>query len=227
MRSPLIIFALALLTSAFLWPTEDAVNGSGLHLVILWLTLGGMIGLRYWTAARGNQVDRLRRAGFGIVDFGVLLIVVGHIFSTISVFHVEGDRRSALNLTFEWIGLLVAWRIFRHLSLDRLQAIQAYQVVTTIVVGLAVMGIWQHQVFYPEQAEWYRGERSELDKALAEPGGTGLFRVSEIVSRFQSKGIPLEGTDRILWENRLLSSSEPFAPITKNTIDNGVTNTCS
>lgn len=211
MRSPLIIFALALLTSAFLWPTEDAVNGGGLHLVILWLTLGGMIGLRYWTAARGDQGDSLRRAEFGIVDFGVLLIVVGHILSTACVFHVEGDRRSALNLTFEWIGLLVAWRIFRHLSLDRLQAIQAYQVVTTIVVGLAVMGIWQHQVFYPEQAEWYRGERSELDKALAEPGGTGLFRISEIVSRFQSKGIPLEGTDRILWENRLLSSSEPFA----------------
>ena len=211
MRSPLTIFALALLTSAFLWPTEDAVNGGGLHLVILWLTLGGMIGLRYWAAARGDQGDSLRRAGFGIVDVGGLLIVVGHVLSTAYVFHVEGDRRSALNLTFEWIGLFVAWRIFRHLSLDRLQAIQAYQVVTTIVVGLAVMGIWQHQVFYPEQAEWYRGERSELDKALAEPGGTGLFRVSEIVSRFQSKGIPLEGTDRILWENRLLSSSEPFA----------------
>jgi hypothetical protein len=211
MRSPLTIFALALLTSAFLWPAEDAVNGGGLHLVILWLTLGGMIGLRYWTAARGDQGDSLRRAGFGIADFGVLLIVAGHVLSTAYVFHVEGDRRSALNLTFEWIGLLAAWRIFRHLSLDRLQAVQVYQVVTTIVVGLAAMGIWQHQVFYPEQAEWYRGERSELDRALAEPGGAGFFRVSEIVSRFQSKGIPLEGTDRILWENRLLSSSEPFA----------------
>ena len=211
MRSPLTIFALALLTSAFLWPAEDAVNGGGLHLVILWLTLGGMIGLRCWTVARGDQGDSLRRAGFGIADFGVLLIVAGHVLSTAYVFHVEGDRRSALNLTFEWIGLLAAWRIFRHVSLDRLQAVQSYQVVTTIVVGLAVMGIWQHQVFYPEQAEWYRGERSELDRALAEPGGTGFFRVSEIVSRFQSKGIPLEGTDRILWENRLLSSSEPFA----------------
>ena len=187
------------------------MNGGGLHLVILWLTLGGMIGLRYWTAARGDQGDSLRRAGFGIADFGVLLIVAGHVLSTASVFHVEGDRRSALNLTFEWIGLLAAWRIFRHLSLDRLQAVQSYQVVTTIVVGLAAMGIWQHQVFYPEQAEWYRGERSELDRALAEPGGAGFFRVSEIASRFQSKGIPLEGTDRILWENRLLSSSEPFA----------------
>jgi hypothetical protein len=211
MRSPLTIFALALLTAAFLWPTEDAVNGGGLHLVILWLTLGGMLGLRYWTAARGDQGVSLRRARFGPVDFGVLLIVLGHVLSTAYVFHVEGDRRSALNLTFEWTGLFVAWRIFRHLSLERLQAIQAYQVVTTIVVGLAVMGIWQHHVFYPEQAAWYRGERSELDKALAEPGGVGLFRVSEIVSRFQSKGIPLQGTDRVLWENRLLSSTEPFA----------------
>lgn len=179
--------------------------------MILWLTLGAMIGFRYWSATRGNQGSSLRRAGFGVVDLGVLLIVLGHILSTAYVFHVEGDRRSALNLTFEWAGLFVAWRIFRHLSLDRLQAVQAYQVVTTIAVGLALMGIWQHEVFYPEQAEWYRGERSELDKALAEPGGMGLFRASEIVARLQSKGIPLHGTDRILWENRLLSSTEPFA----------------
>ena len=211
MRSPLTIFAMALLTAAFLWPTEDAVNGGGLHLVILWLTLGGLIGLRYLIAARGNQGESLQRAGFGIVDFGVLLILIGHVLSTAYVFYVEGDRRSALNLTFEWAGLFVAWRIFRHLSLDRLQAIQILQVVTTVSVGLAVMGIWQHHVFYPEQAAWYQGERSELDNALAEPGGAGLFRVSEIVARFQSKGIPLEGTDRVLWENRLLSSSEPFA----------------
>lgn len=211
MRSPLTIFALALLTAAFLWPAEDAVNGGGLHLVILWLTLGGLIGLRYLIAARGNPGENLQRAGFGVVDFGVLLILIGHVLSTAYVFYVEGDRRSALNLTFEWAGLFVAWRIFRHLSLDRLQAIQVLQVVTTVSVGLAVMGIWQHHVFYPEQAAWYQGERSALDKALAEPEGMGLFRVSEIVARFQSKGIPLEGTDRVLWENRLLSSSEPFA----------------
>jgi hypothetical protein len=211
MRSPLTIFVLALLTAAFLWPTEDAVNGGGLHLVILWSTLGGLIGLRYLVSGRGNPGDTFRRAGFGLADFGVLLILIGHVLSTAYVFYVEGDRRSALNLTFEWAGLFVAWRILRHLSLDRLQAEQILQVVATISVGLAVMGIWQHHVFYPEQAAWYQGERSRLDKALAEPGGTGLFRVSEIVARFQSKGIPLEGTERVLWENRLLSSSEPFA----------------
>ncbi len=211
MRSPLTIFAMALLTAAFLWPTEDAVNGGGLHLVILWLTLAGLIGLRYLIGARGNPSESLPRAGFGIADYGVLLILIGHVLSTASVFYVEGDRRSALNLTFEWAGLFVAWRIFRHLSIDRLQAIQTLQVLMTIAVGLAVMGIWQHHVFYPEQAAWYQGERSELDNALAEPGGAGLFRVSEIVARFQSKGIPLDGADRILWENRLLSSSEPFA----------------
>ncbi len=211
MRSPLTIFALALLTAAFLWPTEDAANGGGLHLVILWLTLGGLLGLRYMIEGRREQGDKLQRAGFGIVDSGVLLILIGHVLSTAYVFHVEGDRRSALNLTFEWAGLFIAWRIFRHLSIDRLQAIQTLQVVITVSVGLAVMGIWQHHVFYPEQAAWYQGERAELDSALAEPGGAGLFRVSEIAARFQSKGIPLEGTDRILWENRLLSSSEPFA----------------
>lgn len=211
MRSPLTIFAMALLTAAFLWPTEDAVNGGGLHLVILWLTLGGLIGVRYLIAARGNQGDSLQRAGFGSADFGVLLILIGHVVSTACVFSVVGDRRSALNLTFEWAGLFVAWRIFRHLCIDRLQAIQTWHVVITISVGLAVMGIWQHHVFYPEQAAWYQGERSALDKALSEPGGMGLFRVSEIAARLQAKGIPLEGTDRILWENRLLSSSEPFA----------------
>lgn len=211
MRLLFTMLALALLTAGFLWPVEDAVNGSGLHLVILWLMLGSLDSLRCWRADVGdNDVDSVR-ARFGLIDTGILLIAIGHILSTAVVFQVEGDRRAALNLTFEWIGLFVAFRVFRSLTSARFLAAQTVRVIIAIAVGLAAFGIWQHHVFYPEQAAWYRGQRAELDEALNQPNGAGLMRVAEIVSQFQSQGIPLEGTDQILWENRLLSSSEPFA----------------
>ena len=36
-------------------------------------------------------------------------------------------------------------------------------------------------------------------------------RVNEITQQFQEHEIPMYGSSRIAWENRLLSSSEPFA----------------
>jgi len=124
---------------------------------------------------------------------------------------MEGDRRAALNLTFEWIGLLVAWRIFRSLFQDRHVAAQAIAVVIALCVGLSCFGIWQHHVFYAEQQEWYRNLRNELDLALAAGNGLQISQVSKITREFQEHDIPMSGSSRIAWENRLLSSSEPFA----------------
>ena len=211
MQLSLTMLAIALLTASFMWPAEDAVNGGGLQLVILWMVLGLIHNLRCWRASTDESDAESRRASFNLIDAGVLLIVVGHITSTLYVFQIEGDRRAALNLTFEWAGLFVAWRLLRALTSDRLHAIQICQAAIAIGVGLSAYGIWQHHVFYPQQAVWYQNQRGELDQALSQPDGSGIMRVAEIVARFQSEGIPLDGAERILWENRLLSSSEPFA----------------
>ncbi len=211
MHLSLTMLAFALLTTAFLWPVEDAVNGSGLHLVIMWSILGMLHGLRCWRASKHDKDPESLLAPFGLLDVGVLLIAIGHVVGTIVVFREGGDRRSALNLTFEWLGLLIALRLFRSLSMARRQTEQTFQVIVAIAVGLAAYGIWQHHVFYPEQSAWYLAQRTELDHEMARSGGAGLMRATEIISELQKEGIPLDGANRILWENRLLSSSEPFA----------------
>jgi len=208
MRLSIPLLAFALLTAGFLWPTEEAVSGLGLHLVTLWMLLGMLHELQcWWNADEAGS----RSPEFDWMDLGVLLIAVGHVISTLVVFQVEGDRRAALNLTFEWIGLLVAWRIFRSLFQDRHVAAQAIAVVIALCVGLSCFGIWQHHVFYAEQQQWYRNLRQELDQALAADNGLQISKVSKITREFQEHDIPMFGSSRIAWENRLLSSSEPFA----------------
>lgn len=204
------MFTLALLTAEFLWPAEDAVNGGGLQLVVLWLVLGGVHSLRLLLAGKNSDANT-RHAPFKWIDFAVLLIAVGHAVSTAWVFRVQGDCRAAVNLTLEWLAVFSAWRLFRSLGQDQLLANHFLQAFLAIAVGLSAFGIWQHHIFYAEQAEWYRGLRGQLDQAIAKRDATGAIRASEILSEFQARGIPVDGTDRILWENRLLSSSEPFA----------------
>lgn len=210
MRLSIPMLAYALLTAAFLWPVEDAINGAGLHLVVLWLMLGMLHALRCLQASRNEPESR--RAAFGLMDLGVLLIAVGHVISTVVVFQVEGDRRAALNLTFEWIGLFVVWRLFRSLLLDRTLAAQTVSLLIGVAVGLSVFGIWQHHFEQGARSAWYLPLRTELDDALSKQDGSGLLRVTKIVAEFHEQGIPLEaleGPARVLWENRLLSSTEP------------------
>ncbi len=212
MRLSIPILVFALFTAAFLWPVEDAINGTGLHLVVLWLMLGMLHGLRCWRATDGEP--ECRQAPFGLMDFGVLLIVVGHVISTVVVFQVEGDRRAALNLTFEWVGLFAAWRLFRSMLLDRILVAQMVSLVIAVAVGLSAFGIWQHHFDQRVQSEWYLNLRTELDEALSKQDGSGLMRVTEIMAELQERGFPpeaLQGPARVLWENRLLSSTEPTA----------------
>ena len=208
MQFSISMLAFALLTAGFLWPTEEAVSGLGLHLTVLWTLLGLLHELQQWWSTDEAHV---RRPRFDAIDLGVLLIAIGHVISTLAVFQVEGDRRAALNLTFEWIGLLVAWRVFRSLFQNQQTAAQGIAVVIAMCVGLSCFGIWQHHVFYAEQSEWYRSLRVELDQALASGEASQFARMNEITQQFQEREIPMYGSSRIAWENRLLSSSEPFA----------------
>lgn len=208
MRLSISMLAFALLTAGFLWPTEEAISGLGQYLVVLWILLGLLHESQRWWAMDETHAQWPRFDG---IDLGVLLIAGGHVISTLAVFQLDGDRRAALNLTFEWIGLLIAWRIFRSLFQDQKITAQGIAVVIAVCVGLSCFGIWQHHVFYAEQSDWYRSLRTELDQALASGESSHFLRVNEITQQFQENEIPMHGSSRIAWENRLLSSSEPFA----------------
>ncbi|HQX50115.1 MAG TPA: O-antigen ligase family protein [Planctomycetaceae bacterium] len=208
MQLSISMFAFALLTAGFLWPTEEAVAGEGLHLVVLWMLLGLFLAAQRWRFP-GDAKEACRSIRW--LDLGVFLVIVGHLISTIVVFRLEGDRRAALNLTFEWMGLGVAWWILRSLFVDRRVAAQGVAVIVAICVGLSCFGIWQHHVFYAEQSAWYRELRSELDQAIASTDASQFSRRAQISRLFQEQQIPMQGSARVAWENRLLSSSEPFA----------------
>ncbi|HRA86875.1 MAG TPA: O-antigen ligase family protein [Planctomycetaceae bacterium] len=208
MQLSVSMLAFAFLTAGFLWPTEEAVAGEGLHLVVLWMLLGLFLAAQRWRFP-GDAKEACRSIRW--LDLGVFLVIVGHLISTIVVFRLEGDRRAALNLTFEWMGLGVAWWILRSLFVDRRVAAQGVAVIVAICVGLSCFGIWQHHVFYAEQSAWYRELRSELDQAIASTDASQFSRRAEISRLFQEQQIPMQGSARVAWENRLLSGSEPFA----------------
>ena len=207
MKLSISMLAFALLTAGFLWPAEEAVSGAGLHLVVLWMLLGLVHAILRWRSIGDAGAVRFSTRW---IDLGVVLIAAGHLISTAVVFQREGDRRAAMNLTFEWMGLCIAWWLFRSLFFDRRIAAQGVAVVTAICIGLSCFGIWQHHVFYAEQSEWYRGLRSELDQVISNADSSRFLRRAEITRQFQEQQIPLHGSARIAWENRLLSSSEPF-----------------
>lgn len=208
MSQLMLIAGLAIFTAGFLWPVEDAVNGGGLHLVLLWTLLVALSGLVAWR----EQRDWFRNFRWTLADFGVLLLALGHLLSTVMIFRDHGDRRSALNLCFEWGGLLVQWMLLRNIASVSVNTSRVLtSVVCSIAFGLAAFGIWQSMVFYPQQADWYRSRRQVLDDAHLQTQGVSASQAAQVLEEFQLRGIPLEGTSRILWENRLLSSTEPFA----------------
>ncbi|MEZ6062064.1 MAG: O-antigen ligase family protein [Planctomycetaceae bacterium] len=199
---------LALVTAGFLWPSEAAMEGRGLHLAALWLMLAALHPLlesRFNTAARFSCRGRCR-----LLTIGMLLLIAGFWLSTWHVFHVRGDRRTALNLAFEWSAVLAAWWLLRHFTSTTIGCGRLASVLTGIAVGLSVLGVWQHHWLYQHQAEWYRGMTDALNQATDEPGLVGQMEAASIRAELQQNGVPLSGTSRELFERRLLSSSEPY-----------------
>lgn len=211
MRFSLPLAFLSLLMASSLWVAEEAINGQGLHLVVLWFGLLTVAGLRLW------QRDGLVLPRWSIADAGVGLLFLGHAVSTLWVFSVHGDRRSAMNLTMEWGGLAAAWCLLRMLvTVPKFQGKRTSAAVSemllAVAVGLACFGIWQHHVFYRQASQDYLTTRQTLDEALKSNTPGGLTKAAQLMGEFRRQGIPLDGPARQLWENRLLHSTEPLGP---------------
>ena len=200
----------ALLIGRLLVPTEGSVQGETLWMVQLWLAAGAMWA---WGALRAGEF-RLR---WDRLDWWLWVIVAGHVLSAIAVWRIGGDKRLAVNMLWEWIGLGIAFFLWRQVASSRFDRMQIATVMVTATAAIAALGIYQHYVWYQRTAAEYRAMRSELDRAVKSPRPTDAnqafarqARIRELEARFAAQGIPLEGTSRMLWENRLVASSEPF-----------------
>ena len=141
-----------------------------------------------------------------LVNFGLSLFVVGIWLSTWHVFWISGDRRAALNLAFEWTGIGACAFLCRLVFASPANRRTVVTLIAGLGVGLAVFGIWKNQVLYSAEAQTYREKRQILDS------GVDSIEATRIRREFLTNNIPLGGTARALFENRLLNSTEPFGP---------------
>ena len=194
-----------LLAASMMWPSEGALNGSGLHLAVLWLFAGGVA---VWLpgADRASRAASLRGCAAWV------LLIAGFWISTYVVFQSQGDRRAALNLGFEWTAIGAVWWAVRRCAVSPGMARQMALLVFGLCFGASLQGIVQHHVTYAEQAEWYRQGRAALDAASSANDMQTSLAARKAASEFQAMDIPLSGPGRQLFERRLLSSSEPVGP---------------
>lgn len=226
------VLVLALVVVRWLVPAESAPDGETLWIVQLWFAAAIVWA---WSRFRsGNWALRLNA-----FDAALWILVAGHVISTAVVFRTGGDRRAALNMAWEWLGLGATFFLLRQIVPAPRQepkvtiqgrekgrgggggaagatsgddsAIRLAMIVATIGVVLAGLGIWQHYVYYPRAYEEYRGLESELEKLQENPAGNAR-RIGELELKLQAQGVPNEKAGRRQFENRLRFSNEPFGP---------------
>ncbi|MBA3314825.1 MAG: O-antigen ligase family protein [Planctomycetaceae bacterium] len=206
--SPGWLFFIGLLLAArYLQPTEAAIFGETLWQAQLWL-----VGAALWcwlSFRRGG-----RSLSFSPLDAFVVLIFVGHAFSTIPIFLEGGDRRAAVNVVWEWAGLAAMLFLVRQVlpRFDRARPVAAF---ASVLVGIAALGVWQHQVSFAETARRYDDLTSSAASlsALVEHGTattSDRTELADVRRKLSDFNIPLDPSARRQWENRVKFSSEPF-----------------
>ena len=208
---PVLGFTVSLLLLArMLIPTESADAGDTLWIVQLWLGAGLI-----WCWVKYRQRDFHVRLDW--YDLAVWLLVAGHVISAMHVVCTVGHKRAAVNMLWEWIGLGVLFFLVRRTATTAHARSHLLVAFTSSAIVLAGMGLWQHYVWYPQTVKQYEQLRQELN-TLTETAPTSALtspqerRLRQIQTEFMNQGIPLRGPERILWEQRLSSSREPFGP---------------
>ncbi len=209
-QSLLKILVGMLLVARLLLPTEASVQGDTLWLVQLWL-LTGLFWI--WTCYRSGDY----RFRFNRLDALLWLVVAGHAVATFVVLRDGGQKRAAINMTWEWVGLTAAFFLTRQVVRTGTDVARLVYAVTVVAALLAGLGLWQHHVYYPMMSSEYAQKRGELDELLSKPLTGNVRDISEkqnravqLISELTARGIPLSGPARALWEARLRCSSEPF-----------------
>ena len=203
-----ISFAIvSLITAGFLWPSEGAIDGDGLTYASMWMLLGA-IELARQSFQRPGIGTGKRRWYQSLVAAGFTLLVIAHWISTWHVFNIEGDRRAALNLSFQWTAAAAACWLVTTRAVCQVHRQRLTATLVGIGCGLALVGAWQHHYFYPAQAEWYQQQTGLLHSASR----SDQTPVQQARTRIQLHQMQLPGDDasRQLFEQRLLGSSEPF-----------------
>ena len=127
-----------------------------------------------------------------------------------------GDKRAACNMLWEWLALGISFILLRQMVAIEKHRRQLALGMFSLVFCLSLLGLWQHFVFYKQAGDAYARDRGELDQLIAaqatQPDPGRELRIQELSQSLLAQGVPLNGQNRILFEQRLQSSSEPFGP---------------
>ena len=153
---------IGLILVRWLIPTESAPGGETLWIVqldfaavILWV----------WSCLRsGNYAVR-----WSLFDCALWVLVAAHCLSAAFVFVTGGDRRTALNLAWEWVGLGATFFLLRQTIQTALDARRLASMVVALAVVLSGLGIWQHYVYYRMASREYSEMMSKLDALQKDP----------------------------------------------------------
>ena len=165
-------------------PAESAPEGETLWIVQLWF-----VAWPIWVWSRFRTKNwSVRSDPF---DAGLWTVIAGHLLSTAFGLWHGGNRRAAVDMSWEWVGLGVTFFLLRQFvpgivvgSPSRLAA-----VVATLGIVLAGLGIWQHYVYYPRAYEEYRSLETELETLREHPAENGR-RIGELELKLQAQGVP-------------------------------------
>ena len=204
----LLIAAVAmLLVWRLLSPTEGATLGFG-----LWMAQFSFAALVLWSV--GYWRRKVRGFQFHKVDIAVALFVVGHLVSGFLALTGDADQRATINMLAEWAGLGATYFLMRQTFTTWDIRRQIVVIMLAASAALAGYGLWQHYVWYPQTAAQYNEIRGKLDELSQQPASRGnVATSSRLKSQLIETGVPtssLEGSGRMGYEARLLSSTEPL-----------------
>ncbi len=161
----------ALVTARAFWPSEPDLRegaGSGLYwLFVVFVAFGLAL-----TAALVGGWFRFRWSWTDAAVVGLMGLVA------MSAFHAL-DRRPAINLAWEWVGLGLVYLLLRNLPRTRDESSAVAGVMVATACAVSAYGLYQFIVELPIiRAAYLRNPHEILQKLGIEPGGRGeeLFR---------------------------------------------------
>ncbi len=188
----------------WLIPAESAASGDTLWVVQLDLAI---VILWAWAGLRNGRFA----VRWSLFDSALWALVAAHGLSAAAVFVTGGDRRAALNMAWEWVGLGITFFLVRQTIQNALDARRLAAILVAIAVVLGGLGIWQHYVFYRLATREYKEIVNEIDSLEKNPGANSR-RLGELQFKLESQGIPTDEMGRKQYINRLQFSNEALGP---------------
>ena len=187
---------LSLFLMRFFYVAESAGQGETLWMVGCWI-----VALMGWSLTAWFRPTV--RPSLSWLGVGVGLMLGGQLASALVIVGSTGDRRAAINLAWEALGVAIGWFLLHQQCrqfLFRRELLAGLIATGTAAAGL---GLYQHYLDFPQMAAKYAPLFDRLEQA--DPIEAATIRKS-----LASENIPTDGPSLILFLKRLRDSREPL-----------------